>query len=285
MRLISKALLSFALCGMMLAVGAGAAAQDKSQTPAPPSSCSRDNALEIIEQQIGATRTFDNAVQRITVLVHAADLLWAFQQKKARAAFTEAFDLAVQNFKDKGYELMRGGKTMMISLPDQRYTVIGAIAKHDVAWAKKLTDQLLKEERQEAEEKPTKDNQRDRRTAEELLSMAISLLPSDEPAALNFARQSLRYPATYYLSQFLYELAGIDQPAANQFYQEALAAYRKRAHGAIPLSVVVFVWQRSRSRRDARLCDLPGSRQVCAKFETAKDVRANNPAARARVRR
>ena len=225
MRLISKALLSFALCGMMLAVGAGAAAQDKSQTPAPPSSCSRDNALGIIEQQIGATRTFDNAVQRITVLVHAADLLWAFQQKKARAAFTEAFDLAVQNFKDKGYELMRGGKTMMISLPDQRYTVIGAIAKHDVAWAKKLTDQLLKEERQEAEEKPTKDNQRDRRTAEELLSMAISLLPSDEPAALNFARQSLRYPATYYLSGFLYQLDVISKPAADQFYQEALAAY------------------------------------------------------------
>src|SRR5216683_2423479 len=202
MRLISKALLSFALCGMMLAVGAGAAAQDKSQTPAPPSSCSRDNALEIIEQQIGATRTFDNAVQRITVLVHAADLLWAFQQKKARAAFTEAFDLAVQNFKDKGYELMRGGKTMMISLPDQRYTVIGAIAKHDATWAKKLTDQMLKDEQQAAEDKPTRDIQRDTRIAEELLSMAISLLPSDEPAALNFARRSLRYPATLYLSSY-----------------------------------------------------------------------------------
>jgi len=223
MRLNSKALLSFPLCGMMLVVSAGTAAQEKAQIS--PSSCSRDNALEIIKQQIGATRTFDNAVQRITVLIRAADLLWAFQQKKSRAAFTEAFDLAVQNFKDKGDELMRVGKTMMISLSDPRYTVIEAIAKHDATWAKKLTDQMLKEERQEAEDKPTRDIQRDRKTAEKLLMIADSLLPADEAAALNFARNSLRYPATFYLSQFLYKLAGIDQPAADQFYQEALTAY------------------------------------------------------------
>ena len=42
---------------------------------------------------------------------------------------------------------------------------------------------------------------------------------------LNFARNSLRYPATFYLSGFLYKLAAINQPAADQLYQEALAAY------------------------------------------------------------
>ena len=225
MRLISKAWFAFALCGMMLVVSAGIVAQDKPNTQAPPSSCSRDNALEIIEQQIGATRTFDNRIQRITILIRAADLLWASQQKKSRAAFTEAFDLAVQNFKDKGDELIRGGKTMMISLPDPRYTVIEAIAKHDAVWARKLTDQLLKEEQQEAEDKPIKDIERDIRTAEKLLMMADSLLTSDEVSALNIARNSLRYPATFYLSQFLYKLAGINQPAADQFYQEALTAY------------------------------------------------------------
>jgi hypothetical protein len=225
MRLIPKALPLIVLSGIVLVVSAGAAAQDKAQTPASPSSCSRDNALEIIQQQIDSTKTFDNSVQRITVLIRAADLLWNFQQKKARGAFTEAYDLAVQNFKDKGDELMRGGKNMMISLPDPRYTVIEAITKHDAAWAKKLTDQILKEEQQEAEDKPTKDIERDRKTAEKLLMMADSLVTADEAAALNFARNSLRYPATFYISQFLYKLAGVDQPAGDQFYQEALAAY------------------------------------------------------------
>ena len=225
MRVISKALSSLTLCGLMLATGSVTAAQDKPQAPASPSSCSRDNALGIIEQQIGATRTFDNRLQRITVLIRAADLLWTFQQKKSRATFTEAFDLAVQNYRDKGDELMSVGKTMMISLSDPRYTVIEAIAKHDTVWAKKLTDQILKEEQQEAEDKPTKDIQRDRKTAEKLLMMADSVLTADEAAALNVARNSLRYPATFYLSQFLYKLAGVDQPAGDQFYQEALTAY------------------------------------------------------------
>jgi hypothetical protein len=65
MRHISKALPSFALGGLMLVVSAGAAAQEKTQAPAPPSSCSRENALEIMQQQIDLTKTFDNDVRRI----------------------------------------------------------------------------------------------------------------------------------------------------------------------------------------------------------------------------
>ena len=224
MRFISKTLASFSFCWLMLAVSVGGAAQDKQPAPASPGSCSRDNALEILQQQIDATKTFDNSLQRITVLIRAADLLWAHQQKKARATFSDAFDLAVQNFKEKGDDLTSEGK-IMIRGEDQRYVVIRAIAKHDTAWARKLTDQMLKEEQQEAEEKPTRDVERETRTAEKLLMMATAVLASDESAALTFARQSLRYPATFYLPEFLYDLAAVNKPAADQLYQEALAAY------------------------------------------------------------
>lgn len=225
MRFIPKCITCLVLCLLIGAHNGITSGQGKSQ-PLPPrsSSCSHDSALEIIQQQIAFSKTFDNSVQRITVLIRAADMLWTFREAKARAALAEAFDLATQNYKDKGDEPTIEGK-LYISTPDQRYTVIGAIAKHDTVWARKLTDQMLKEQQQEAEEKPTKDIQRDTRTAEKLLIMATSLLTSDEPAALNFARNSLRYPATFYLSGFLYKLAGINQQAANQFYQEALAAY------------------------------------------------------------
>jgi hypothetical protein len=199
--------------------------QEKSQPlPTPSSSCSRDGALEIIQQQIAFSKTFDNSVQRITVLIRAADMLWTFREAKARAALAEAFDLATQNYKDKGDEPTIEGK-LYISTPDQRYTVVTAIAKHDTVWARKLTDQMLKEQQQEEEEKPTKDTQGDVRTAEKLLTMAGSLLSSDEAAALSFGRNSLRYPATFFLSLFLYQLAALDKPAGDQFYQEALAAY------------------------------------------------------------
>src|SRR5436190_8808725 len=125
--------------------------------------CSRENALATIRQQIDLTRTFDDQLKRITVLLRAADLLWPYQNIKARAAFTEAFDLARQNFKEKGDKPRREGH-LIVGVPDQRYAVITAIGKRDAAWARKLSDQMLEEEIKEAAEKSTKDDEQDTRT-------------------------------------------------------------------------------------------------------------------------
>ena len=201
------------------------AGQEKSQPPANPlSSCSRENALDIIQQQILTARIFENAVQRITVLIRGADLLWPLKQDKARAALSEAFEVAVHNFKEKGDASTLEGK-LLVSTPDQRYLVIAAIAKHDAVWARKLTDQMLKEQQQEAEDKANNDPQKDTDTPEKLLTTAYTLLSVDQAAALGFARNSLRYPATLELSLFLYQLSTVDRAAADQFYQEALTAY------------------------------------------------------------
>jgi hypothetical protein len=200
-------------------------AQEKNeQLTAPQSSCSRDNAIEIIQQQLAAARIFENEVQKVTVLIRGADLLWPFRQEKARAAFSDAFETAVHNFKERGDAPDHDGK-LAIGVPDQRYSVISAIAKRDAGWARKLTDQLLKEQEQETKDKPTKDNKNEVAAAEKLLTVASSMLPSEPGTAVGFARSSLRYPATLYLTPFMYQLSTIDQSAANQFYQEALAAY------------------------------------------------------------
>jgi uncharacterized protein YidB (DUF937 family) len=199
--------------------------QSKDQSAAlRSSSCKRENALATVRQQIDFSKTFDDDVARITVLVRAADLIWAFEEKQARAAYTDAFDLAVRNFKEKGDAPVREGK-VFIGTPDQRYKVITAISGHDRAWAKKLTEQLLKQQQEEAENSAKKDASRDAKTAERLLGMASSLLETDRIAAISFARTSLTYPATMYLAQFLYDLAVIDRREADDFYTQALAAY------------------------------------------------------------
>jgi hypothetical protein len=224
MRPISKALLSFALGGLMLVVSAGAAAQEKAQAPAPPSSCSRENALQIIQQQIDLTKTFDDDGRRIAVLLRASDLIWPYQQEKARAAFTDAFDVATRNFKAKGDKPFNEGR-LVVQGPDQRYTVITAIAKRDPVWAGKLSKQILQEEADEARDKATKDPRQDARTGEKLLGTAYSLLTSDQTTAISFAQSSLAYPATIQLPAFLYKLSDVNKVAADQFYQQALIAY------------------------------------------------------------
>src|ERR1044071_5425275 len=100
--------------------------------------CTYDNALEMIKQQVAFTRTFNDSIRRITVLIRAADLLWPHQQDRARAAFTEAFELATEVEKETE---QKGPRSIILRLktPDQRYVVIRAVAKRDPAWAKTLT--------------------------------------------------------------------------------------------------------------------------------------------------
>lgn len=211
--------------GLFMAVANQTALAQRSRPDAIPSSlCDRNNVLEIIQQQIDGTKTFDDTVQRIAVLIRAADLIWPYQQNKARAAFIEAFDLATRNHKEKGDQTSREGR-LPVQASDQRYIVITAIGKRDLGWARKLSDQISRDEASEAEEKVTRDARQDARTAEKLLSVAYSLLPTDQSAALTFARSSLRYSATIQLPGFLYKLAELNKASADQFYQEALSAY------------------------------------------------------------
>jgi hypothetical protein len=215
---------TLAICGLMSASAVGCWAQEKSQ-PAAPSSCTRENALDIIQQQIDFTRTFDNDLRRIAVLLRAADLIWPYRQEKARATFSEAFEIATRIFKEKGDKETYEGR-LIVQGPDHRYTVITAIAKRDPVWARKLSKELLQEEADEAG-KATKNEAQNARTGEKLLGTAYSLLASDQTTALAFAKSSLGYPATLQLPGFLYKLAMTDKGAADGFYQEALLGYAR----------------------------------------------------------
>ena len=217
--------LRLALC-LIATLSVSSFAQEN-KAPNPASSCNRESALAILEEQIATTRTFDDQVQRIAVLIHAADLLWPHQQEKARAVFIEAFELAKQDYKENGDDPRREGLGLMISVPDQRYAVINAIAKRDLAWAQKLIGETLGDQQNAASEKTTHSAPQQTRTAEKLLGIASSLSASDQTGALRFARNSLRYPATLYLPLFLYQLSEVNRAAADQFYSEALAAYAK----------------------------------------------------------
>lgn len=205
--------------------------QTFSQSPAPAtgasSLCSRDNATEMIKQQVEVTRTFDNAVQRITVLIRVADLLWSLEQDKARAVFKEAFEVSLQKEKEESAR-SAGNTSLLMFTPDQRYVVVRAVTKRDPVWAKKLTEQILKLDRQSSEQASTKDPVNDVRTAQKLLDSARQLLSTDTNAALDLARASLRYPATVEISRFLYALAEVNQRAADQFYDQALVVYADR---------------------------------------------------------
>jgi len=97
------------------------------------------------------SKVIDDPVKRIAVLIRAAETIWPYKEESGRAAFSEAFDLAEVNFKEKGDKPRREGLALSIETPDQRYVVIRAVAKRDAVWASKMTDKMLEEESREAE--------------------------------------------------------------------------------------------------------------------------------------
>ena len=194
-----------------------------------PSLCTRENAVETIRQQVDLAKTFDNNVRRIAVLIRAADLLWPLQPDKARTIFGEAFDMAVQHEKEKP-EQSKGVQTsrLLMEAPDQRFVVIRTVAKRDSALAKKLMAQILKADLPTQTERQASDSTNDVLIAQRLLTSATQMLPVDSATAMEFARTSLRYPASHVLARFLYVLASVNQRAADSFYEQALGVYGNR---------------------------------------------------------
>lgn len=204
--------------------------------------CSRVNALGMITQQVDASKTFNNPIRRITVLIRAADLLWPYERDKARAVFTEAFELAIENEKEKDSTAPRS-VILRMQTPDQRYVVISAVAKRDSVWARELTQQMLKSA-SDNEASSTRNSLEDVLTAQRLLDSAYQMISFDIGGALDLARVSLSYPASPMLTRFLYGLAAINQQAADQFYAQALAVYgEKPLREFLYLQAYPFAWR------------------------------------------
>lgn len=199
--------------------------------------CDPSRAVAVVETQLSEAKAFAEPLKRIKVMTRAADLLWPYEQESARAVFSDAFDLASSYFRERGDEIRHEkGRAdsklsgLVIQLPDQRFEVIRAIARHDSKWARELALRAADETRAEAEKDnaANADEGQRRPVGEKLLIFAETLLPTDFETALSIARATFRDPATMYLPQFLYSVAKIDRGAADSLYREALTAYADR---------------------------------------------------------
>ena len=211
----------------------------KSASPPKSSLCTRQNTLDTINQQILSSRTFDQTIPRIAVLIRSADILWPHDKEKARATFVEAFELSAQDFKENGDVVGRTSSSQYaarISYPDQRYKVITAYAKRDPAAARKLAEQIAQEDLNNVDTNTSAGIEGSRKAADKLLGVAFNMLPTDEATAIAFTRASLRYAATLTLPRFLFKLAAQNQSAADQLYTEALTAY-----GSTPMDQFLYL--------------------------------------------
>jgi hypothetical protein len=204
--------------------------------------CDRIGALALVQQQLSEVKGLNDTVARIKILIRAADLLWTSQPEAARNAFTEAYELASQNIQEQGNDppsVKVSGPIIVVIKSDQRFVVINAIARRDGEWAKRLAERASSET-QAAKEESLTAGRRDTsgiKLGENFLYLASSMMSTNKQAALDFARSSFRYPPSWDgLPHFLYNLAGVDQQTADQFYLEALNFYATK-----PISQLLYL--------------------------------------------
>lgn len=210
----------------------------------PRSACDQQRALQLIEQQAAEAKVLDKPIQRISIMARAADLLWPLAQDKARALFSDAYEQASAYYLQQGDEVKKGGRGMIIRMEDPRSIVVQSVARHDSAWAKRLAERTVEETKQRAQQEAATTVNRSE-AGDKLLSMATSILKTDQNLALTLARSSLQYPASYDLPWFLNQLAEVNQAAADRLYREALNAYaHARINETLLLSAYPFAQHR-----------------------------------------
>jgi hypothetical protein len=268
---------SYAICSLVLVVASGftpaANCQPYAQKETPASGtstlCDSANAVSLIREQIQISKTFDNTIPRISVLIRAADLLWKQRETEARNAFAEALEIAKRDYKERGDKPTREGR-LAISGVDQRYRVISAIAKRDPGWARQITVQLFEEATKDAESNNGNTAEQSD-NGDKLLNVASSLLPSDPNTAASFARLSFKYPASIGLPSFLYKLAETNRAAADQVYQDALISYATSPlDELLYLSAYPFAMDRDLGEMPTSMhYQVPGSFQPISSLQTA----------------
>src|SRR2546423_1544315 len=112
--------------------------------------CDPSRAAALVREQLSEAKSLDSAARRISLMTRAADLLWIRERQSARDIFTEAYDLAVKDFRqqEKGPKPENG---VMVPKVDQRFAVMSAIARRDPARARSLAESVAEEKRREAE--------------------------------------------------------------------------------------------------------------------------------------
>jgi hypothetical protein len=212
--------------------------------------CDEQQALLLIHQQVESIKSLEPTPAGIAVLIRAGDLLWPRQEEAGRTVFAKAYELAEKYFQEKGDAIRHEGR-LVVSTPDQRFSVMQAIARHDSVWAKRLAEGVAEETRRQAEKArleaqnsaaQNSRNEDSSKMAEKTLNLAASLLATDEKSALALASNQMAYASGHAALNFLFQLVESNPTAADQLCAQAVKSYSSASlEGLFYVAAYIFL--------------------------------------------
>lgn len=188
--------------------------------------CDALSAKQLVEQQVDEGKSVEETDKRLKIYLRAADFSWKLDEQTARKYFVEAVNFAEKRFNHKGLEnetSKRGKFSIITSTTDYRTIVIQAIAKRDGAWAKTLSEKLLKD--YEADVENRKNPYEKTRELSALLQIAVEAADTNPDLSLHFFRRVMQYPLDQHWYRTLYWTAEKNRPLTDQIYSELLRVY------------------------------------------------------------
>ena len=187
--------------------------------------CDQDNARLLAEQQVDEGKSVEDPTKRIKIYLRAAGFLWKFDEPTARKYFADAFDFAEKRFNEKGFEKDKpaGENRFTIYKPDYRMQVVSAIAGKDGAWAKELSEKILKEYDESVKDR--EDSYDETREVSDLLDIAVQSAETNPELSLYFFRRAMQYPLDFHWYHDLYQTAQKNRQLSDQLYAELLRVY------------------------------------------------------------
>lgn len=183
--------------------------------------CNTEFARFLVDQQVAESKTVEETDKRIRILTRSADFIWKFDQPAAREYFTDAFKIATERFKEKGFE-KKSDKGLTMYAPDYRFEVIRAIAPKDAEWAKRLTDQLLKEYEKAAAERDPNNKLRE---IEDIMGIAHSSVKTNPDLSWYLFRRVMSEPLDYHWYFAPFQIYKENRQFADALYIELLKNY------------------------------------------------------------
>src|SRR5262245_14959076 len=189
------------------------------------SRCDREQGQKLIVQLVAEAKKLSAPEMPIPVLVIIADRLWTYDEGAARALLQEADDFAALETARRAEkeQVTKDGSAGAI---DPLFTIIEAVARHDKVWARRLINTADEQYQRNHPAGRGETFQHQRYSMWQLQQLSLSLLPTDQDAAIDFMRDAFRFPVAGQLPHFLFERASRDQKAADVLYQEAFQTYR-----------------------------------------------------------
>lgn len=188
--------------------------------------CDQDFARSLAAQLAADARAESDTHKKVKSLIRLGDFTWELDEARARDYLTEAYRASVENFKEKGFEtrqLSDDPRSLFTQLPDLRFEVLRAIAKHDPAWARRLSEELMAEYERSAKNRRPIDEFRE---IHSLMSVAQDSVETNPELAIMLFRQVMAYPLDYHWYFGLNVVAGKNDAFAGSLYMELLQRYR-----------------------------------------------------------